>query len=235
MSTIACDLQSLTPSAKLEFFVVDVTALGGGVLHFHNGTNELQQPVVWQGVTYQYIAIQAEGFEYAGDGPAPRPTLTIGDMMGLMSAEVRLYDDLRGARLIRKQTQARFLDAVNFAAGNVQADPTAQYDDELWKFDRIASRVPGVAITWELTNPMDLESVMLPASQIRTTICDWVYRSGEGCDYAGPPVAMFDDTPTSDPAKDRCSLRLSGCKLRFGANAELPIRVFPGVGVVQQS
>lgn len=231
--SIAAELQALTPSAKLEFFVIDATALGGAVQRFHNGTNALRQAVVWQGLAYQYIPVEASGFDMRGDGPRPRPLLQVGDVYGVVGALVRLYDNLSGALLIRKRTHARNLDAVNFAGGvNPSADPTAQYPDELWIFDRVRSR-DGTQVTWELASPLDLEDVVIPARQVRNTICTWKYRDAD-CGYAGGPVAKADDSLTSNPTLDACSLRVSGCKLRFGAAAELPIGIFPGAGVIRQ-
>lgn len=231
--SIADELQALNPSAKLVFFEVDATALGAPeVWRFHNGTNELSQAVVWQGRTYQFIPIEAAGFEVRGDGPRARPTLAVGDVSGVLGAQVRLYDDLAGAKLLRRQTHARYLDAVNFAGGvNPAADPTAEYPEELWFFDRITSR-DSVHVAWELVSPLDLEDVMLPARQVRNSICGSEYRSSE-CGYAGGPVATVDDVATTDPALDNCSRRVSGCKLRFGANGELPIDFFPGAGLIR--
>lgn len=232
--TLAAELQALEPSAKLTFFVVDATALGAAeVWRFHAGTNALRQAVEWQGFTYQYLPIEATGFEVRGDGPRPRPVLTVGDVFGVLAAEARALGDLAGAKLTRKRTHARFLDAVNFPGGvNPSADPTAEYPDEVWIFDRIRSR-DGTHVAWELVSPLDLEDVMLPARQVRNAICGSVYRSSE-CGYTGGPVATADDVPTSNAALDQCSLRVSGCKLRFGASAELPIDFFPGAGTVRQ-
>jgi lambda family phage minor tail protein L len=231
---IAAELQNLNPSAKLEFYVVDATALGAAeVWRFHNNANALGQQVVWQGVAYQHLPIQCTGFELKADGPRPRPQLLIGDVFGVLAAEVRALQDLGGARLVRKRTHARYLDAVNFPGGvNPEADPTAEYPDELWLFDRITGR-DGTQIAWELVSPLDLEGVMLPARQVRNAICGSRYRSSE-CGYTGPAVAKVDDTPTTDLAQDQCSLRVSGCRLRFGTTAELPIDFFPGAGLVRQ-
>ena len=231
--TIAAELQSLSPSAKLEFFVIDATMLSGAVWRFHNGTNKLRAAVVWQGQAYEYLPIEASGFEVRADGPRPRPTLQVGDVFGVIGALARSYDDLSGATLIRKRTHARFLDAVNFAGGvNASADPTSEYPDEIWKFDRIRSR-DGTQVTWELASPLDLEDVLLPARQVRNTLCTWAYRSAE-CGYAGVAAGTINDVPTSNPALDQCSRRTSGCKLRFGAYSELPIGIFPGAGVLRQ-
>lgn len=231
--SIAAELQALAPSAKLEFFVLDATALGAAeVMRFHNGTNALSQPVVWQGHTYQHIPVEASGFDVRGDGPRTRPVLVVGDVFGLLAAEVRALDDLAGARLLRKRTHARYLDAVNYPGGvNASADATAEYADELWIFDRVRSR-DGTHVAWELVSPLDLEDVMLPARQVRNAICGSVYRSSE-CGYAGGPVATVDDVPTPHLLLDECSRRVSGCKLRFGATAELPIDFFPGAGLIR--
>ncbi|WP_407667109.1 phage minor tail protein L [Myxococcus guangdongensis] len=55
---------------------------------------------------------------------------------------------------------------------------------------------------------------------------------GRGCGYEGPPVAKADDTPTADPAQDRCGKRLASCKTRFGATSVLPYGE-PGVGLLR--
>jgi lambda family phage minor tail protein L len=231
--TIAAELQALEPSAKLEFFEVDARALGApAVWRFFNSASPTGQAVVWQGLTYVPIPIQFTGAELRGDGPRPRPKLQVGDVSGVLAAEVRVYADLGGARLLRRQTHRRYLDAVNFAGGNVQADPTAAYPDELWFFDRVLSR-DGTHVAWELVSPLDVEDVMLPGRQVRNSLCGSLYRSSE-CGYTGGPVAMVDDTPTNNPLLDDCSRLVSGCKLRFGTSAELPIDFFPGAGTVRQ-
>lgn len=232
--SIAAELQSLNPSAKLELFVVDATALGvAGLIRLHAGTNKLIQPVVWQGQTYEPAAVSASGFELRGDGPRPRPVFAVGDVFGVIGALARQYGNLAGARLTRKRTHARYLDAVNFPGGvNPTADATAQYPDELWIFDRVRER-DGTAVVWELVSPIDLEDVLLPGRQVRSTTCGSAYRSSE-CGYAGGPVATVDDVPTAVAALDECSRTIAGCKLRFGATAELPIDIFPGAGLVRQ-
>lgn len=64
-------------------------------------------------------------------------------------------------------------------------------------------------------------------------ICPWGYRSPE-CGYTGGPVAKADDTPTSDPALDDCSHRVSGCRLRFGSDpAGLPFGGMPAAALVR--
>lgn len=234
MSTIAEELAKLQPTARIDLYVVDVTPLGGSVLYFHNGANELSAPVVWQGQEYSLLPIEAEGFEVRASGPSARPVVRLSNRAGLIGALARQYGHLVGALFVRRRTRAKFLDAVNFAGGvNPSADPTAAYPDDTWRFDRVARR-DAISIEWELVSPLDFEGVQLPRRQIQSTVCNWRYRSTE-CGYTGAPVAKADDTPTSVSGEDKCSLLVSGCKLRFGANGELPIAIFPGAGVTRNA
>ncbi|WP_181381875.1 phage minor tail protein L, partial [Salmonella enterica] len=60
---IKADIQSLSPSAHIELFELDMSnTTSGGKLFFHAGTNELMEPVVWQGVSYEPWPIKASGF-----------------------------------------------------------------------------------------------------------------------------------------------------------------------------
>jgi lambda family phage minor tail protein L len=231
--TIAAETLTLTPSAMVELYVIDLTPLGAPVLRYAPQTNALGGPVVWQGQTYQPYPIEARGFAATTDGPAPRPTLRVSNVLGQLGALVAQHGDLIGGRFVRRRTRARFLDAINFPGGvNPTANPTAQYADDVWSIDRLAHRDLEL-IEWELCSPIDLEGAMVPKRQLRRHVCTSRYRSPE-CGYAGGPVAKADDSPTSVLAEDRCSLRTSGCKLRFGATGELPIGIFPGAGLLRQ-
>ncbi|HGT7353112.1 TPA: phage minor tail protein L, partial [Escherichia coli] len=102
---IKADIQSLSPSALIELFVLDMSnTTSGGKLFFHAGTNELMQPVVWQGVTYEPWPIKASGFDKTGQGTLPRPKIQVSNFAGTVSAEVQANDDLVGCRIIRKMT-----------------------------------------------------------------------------------------------------------------------------------
>jgi len=63
-------------------------------------------------------------------------------------------------------------------------------------------------------------------------VCSWVYR-GEGCGYTGGAVATSNDQPTDDLTKDMCSHKVSGCKLRFGANGDLRYAGFVGSALIE--
>lgn len=231
MSSIALESVKLDHSSPVELYVLDVTPLGGSTFRFAPQVNELGAAIVWQGQTYEAFPIQASGFEQRASGPFPRPTLVASNVLGTLGTLIRQYDNLRGAKLTRKRTMARFLDAVNFAGGNALADPLAAYPDDIWFVDECTAR-NRLAISWVLRNPLDYDGVMLPARVVHPNHCPWAYR-GSDCGYTGGAVAKLDNTPTAVLGEDQCSKSLAGCKLRFGS-APLPFGGFPGVGTLRQ-
>lgn len=108
------DLTAANGSAILHFWVVDSTSLGGNLLYFYNGVNENGGNLVWQSQEYQKFPIDATGFDYKADGPQGRPRVSLGDDQGMISALVRLLGGIEGAKVIRKRTLAKYIDAVNF-------------------------------------------------------------------------------------------------------------------------
>ena len=119
------DLQASELSARIELFILDGTTIGDATVHrFHAGVNQLLTPIVWQGLTYEAMPIETEGFEKVGRGTSPRPTLRIANVSGLLSTLCEEFEDLIGAKLTRKLVLSKYLDAINFAAGNPFADPT---------------------------------------------------------------------------------------------------------------
>lgn len=232
MSNIAIQTVLLSQSAPVELWELDLTPLGGTTYRFCNQTNELGQSVLWQGNAYAPMPIMATGFDRRSTGPFARPRVTCSNVLGTLGQLIRDYDNLRGARLVRRRTQARFLDAGNFAAGNPDADPLAEFAPEVWLIDQCVGR-NRLTVTWELRNQLDFDGVMLPARTVQPNYCPWAYRSSD-CGYTGPAVAKIDDSATTVLAEDRCSKRLSGCKLRF-PNQALPFGGFPGVGRLRQA
>ena len=229
--SIESDVQKLEPGTLVELFTLDATEIGGEVFHFHAGTNELSGDVVWGGVIYARYPVEADGFELRASGTAPRPKIRASNINGILGAAIRANDDLIGAKVIRERTFARYLDAVNFSAGNPHADPNVAFSKEIYFIDRkgVENRV---MIEWELVSAMDLVGVKLPRRQIIANICPWRYRGGE-CNYTGGPVATTSDAATTDPTKDNCGKKLSSCKLRFGENGILRLGGFPAAGLVR--
>lgn len=227
---IESDIQSLALSNLVEFFEIDLNPIGvAEQYYFHNGVNGLGSDVVFDGITYTRFPIEADGFEKSGAGTQPRPTVRVANITGLIGALSRDNQDLVGVKFIRRRTFLKYIDAVNFTGGvNPLADPNAQLPIEVWYFDRKVSE-NNIFIEWELSSASDMTGVFLPRRQFIANVCTVAYRSTE-CGYAGGAVATRLNFPTTILADDACSKSLTGCRLRFGANGELPIAAFPSCG-----
>lgn len=225
------DMQKPAAGTIIELFVLDATNIGGDLIRFHAGINGLGNNIVWQGNTYTKYPIMAEGFERSGQGTLPRPTVKVANITGIISALAKELQDLLGAKIYRKRTFLKYLDAVNFTGGvNATADPDAAFPDEIWNIDRKSAEGP-IMVEFELAAAFDVSGVLLPRRQCIQNLCTWRYKSAE-CGYAGPPVADHNDLPTTDAALDKCGKRLTSCKLRFNQEVEsLPYGGFPGVGL----
>jgi lambda family phage minor tail protein L len=230
--SIASELQKLAPSAIIELFQLDLTIFGDQVYYFHAGTNGLNQPVVWQGQEYAPFPVQAGGFEQAVGGQMPRPTLVVSNVLGLITALALAYKDMLGAKVTRKRTMQKYLDAVNFDGGvNPTADPTAEFPDDVFFIDAKRNENPQF-IEFELASSFDVQNVQLPKRQIIQNICPWRYRGAE-CGYTGTNYFNAADQVVATLAQDVCGKRLTSCRLRFGQTAELPYGGFPAAGLLR--
>ena len=166
--------QEINPGAIVELFTLtlDSTLHGASTVYrFHNGANlNSNGKVVWNGNEYERFPIQCEGFEFTGRGTLPRPTISISNILGTITAimqnvnETTIGNDLNGTKLVRIRTLVRFLDAVNFP-GNTNPhgtpDPTAEFPQEIYFLDRKISENRGV-VQWEAISALDLVNVKLP-------------------------------------------------------------------------
>jgi len=184
---IAADIQTLSPSSIIELYVLDCTALGGSVFRFHNGTNHLQQNIVWQGETYTRFPIEVTGFEMTGQGQLPRPTVKVSNVLSAITTILMNNNDLLDAKFTRKRTLQKYLDAVNFAGGvNPTADPAAYFADDVYWVDR-KSMEDRDQVQFELASAADLQGTQLPKRVVTQNICAWIYRGVE-CGYTGIPL-----------------------------------------------
>lgn len=225
--TITADVQALEPGALVELFELDATAIGGDLLRFHG---HLQAgSIFWQGNEYKPWPIEASGFERTGDAQQPSPTLTVGNVDGVIGAMCLALGDLVKAQVRRRRTLGKYLDAVNFPAGNPTADPNEEMPQELWYVEQKSGDVyPQIEFT--LASPLDLNGQQLPSRQIIANVCQWLAKGGYRgpfCGYTGAAMFDRDDNPVTDPAQDKCGGRLSSCKVRFGATEPLSYGSFP--------
>lgn len=231
-SKIYTEIQKLAPSSIIELFQLDATSFGGDIYYFHAGTNSLKQNIVWQGNTYAAYPVQITGFEFTGKGQFPRPTMIVSNVTGIITALILAYDDLLGAKVTRKRTVAKYLDAVNFAGGvNPNADPTAAFLDDVYFIENKTNENKQF-VEFELAASFDVEGVRLPRRQIIQNICPWKYRGAE-CGYTGSNYFNADDDTVGSLAQDVCAKNISSCQLRFGTNTALPFGGFPAAALIK--
>ncbi|STE78155.1 minor tail protein L [Escherichia coli] len=184
---------------------------GGERYFFCNELNEKGEPVTWQGREYQAYPIEGSGFEMNGKGSSARPSLTVSNLFGLVTGMAEDLQSLVGATVVRRRVYARFLDAVNFVAGNPEADPEQELSDR-WVVEQM-SQLTAMTASFVLATPTETDGRCFPVvSCWRTPVCgptalmSVVTRAGA--------VADEFDKPTTDIRKDRCSKCMRGCELR---------------------
>lgn len=226
---IAAKLEQPNQDAMVELFTIDATVLGGSVYRFT--TTPSETPLVWGGNSYAYCPVESSGWEWNGRGALPTPMLTVSRVNPIFHNAVVSYGDLLGALVTRVRTFRMFLDDGS------QPDTSMYLPFDVYRVER-KSQHTNLAISWELSAYLDQEGQSVPRRQVLRDTCLHRYRKPNGaggfdyskatCPYSA--ATYFDRQGAScAAAEDSCGKRLSDCKLRFGANGELPTRAFPGV------
>jgi lambda family phage minor tail protein L len=222
MSVPVSALQEIAPGAIIELFELELNATQHGVnetYRFHAGVNaDDNQSIIWASNEYLRFPIEAEGFEYSGQGQLPRPKLRVSNIFGTITALIlTLPNGLEGAKVTRIRTLARYIDGTNFPGGTNPygtPDPTAEFPREIYYVDRKVIETRDT-IEFELAAVFDLIGVRAPKRQCVSNVCQWKYRGPE-CGYAGNAYFDFNDVPVAGVGQDACGKRLSSCELRFG-------------------
>lgn len=180
MGLPTAELQSLTNKSIIELYTLTlVSSLHGSsdVTRFHAGVGmNSNASIIWQGNTYDKFPISAQGFEYSGRGSLPRPTITVSNILGTITAlmlsvnETTPFNDLQGAKFVRIRTLSRFLDAANFPS-NINPfgtpDNTAELPQEVYYIDRKTLETRDI-VQFELVSALDLQGVRAPKRQVTT-------------------------------------------------------------------
>ncbi len=198
-------------SASVVLWEIDLTEVGGDRYFFCNEQNEKGESVTWQSRQYQAYPIQGSGFEMNGKGASARPTLKVSNLHGMVTGMAEDLQSLVGATVVRRRVYARFLDAVNFVAGNPEADPEQELSDR-WVVEQM-SQLTAMTASFVLATPTETDGALFPGRIMLANTCMWDYR-GDECGYNGPAVADEFDNPTTDIRKDRCSKCMRGCEMR---------------------
>lgn len=230
---IATDVQQLEQDAIVQLFELDCRAYDAGILRFTTDSVD-GGPALWNGYSYDYIPIEADGFAWQGSGTLPRPKLSITSIeMALLSLVIN-SNDLIGTPVIRRRTYRKHLD------DGTEPDPDALFPVDHYVIER-KSKQTRTEIQFELSAEMDQQGKKIPARQVLRDACTHRYRYWDGtqyryegvtCPYTGE--SEYSQTgAVTDSGNDKCGKRLSDCKLRFGQHGHLPFYGFPGVARVR--
>lgn len=189
------------------------------------------ETVKFGGVEYTPFPILGQNYEWSGQGKPPQPTLQVMNLGGIVAGLTIKLDDLEGCVVTRIRTFKKHLD------GQSEADPNTYFEPDIFTINRKSVHTKSY-LEFEMSTPFEQLNRSIPASIIMRNNCAYQYRQWRNgawvmgtCPYVGS--AMFDgtDAPTSDPSKDVCCNRMSGCLKRYGDKGKLPIKSFPGVSL----
>ena len=166
------DLQAVNPSAIIELYEIafDSTLHGStDILRFHNGTSLVRNgDIKFASNTYTKFPIECKGFEYTAKGQFPRPTITVSNASGFITATLLgitgIAKDLVGAKFTRIRTLAKFIDDDNFPSGTNPSgavNTSTKFPDEIYFIDRKMTENREV-IQWEAASALDLTNVKIP-------------------------------------------------------------------------
>lgn len=212
----------------IDLFTVDITVLlpagstEQSIYTFCNWTQTNGTDVVYDGITYVALPLQASGFELNTSGQLERPSITFANVGLAITGLTNTYDDLVGATVKRIRTLTTYLD------GQPNADPDAYWGPDEWIVEQKTNETK-LGVTFQLAVPFDLEGRSLPGRRLLREQCQWIYRDNIGCHYSGASYWDVNDNPVGTLAQDVCGKRLDSCKLRFGAGSRLPFGGFPGL------
>jgi len=211
---------SLEPTAILELFALyyNYQEDSQAVLYFHGGTNGIHGKIYFDGQEYLPMPVEASGFEVLGDQKLPRPKIKVSNAGMYVSSMLRKYNNLNGAKLVRRRTFAKFLDDINFPNNKNpwgSANPNARLRDDKFFVSRKVLENK-LIVELELVSSLELENVQLPSRSVSARYCSWVYR-GYGCRYGSTSEAIGDnkDRPVSDTDDN---LMVTGSSNQWGLN-----------------
>ncbi len=239
---IKTDVQQPDLGEFVVLYMLDASGLGGSYYYFTQSAHE-SAVVQWKRhpndnrpgpADYSPIDIEAEGFEFSGQGQLPRPKFRISNVtLALMSAVIA-WNDLLGAVVTRYRTLKKYL------YGQPGYDPDAHFPEDVYVIERKTLQSK-VMIEWELSSILDFQGQQLPRRKALRDYCTHRYRVWDPnaekfiytharCPYRGNRYYdALDVEQAGHPELDRCGKRLSSCRLRFTGKQPLPTTALPGL------
>lgn len=205
---VARSLLDLQPTAILELYKLypDTTNSPSTYLSFHGGSI-FGGNVVWQGIQYIPIPVEASGFGVFADGSLPRPTLKVSNNNNIVTYFLGKYQDFKNAKIYRKKVFLKHLDDSNFDGQNPfgLANSESEISEEKYLIGQKKQENKGF-VEFELNLPLDLDNFDVNHRTVNAKYCYWQYR-GLGCGYEGKPVEKDNGEPFLNASNSRVSLQ----------------------------
>lgn len=209
---------------------------GLGLIRLAPGTEgEPASAVGYGGEVYAPHPIDSQGFELTTNGPLPRPTFAVANIDNSFTALVEANDDLQGGILTRIRTYGRYLDS------GAEPDGDVHLPLDVYQLSQ-KTKHTNTVIQWDCSAMMDQQGVLLPGRTVSRDFCDHTTRTWNGaafdytnvtCPYTGDPKDEA-GAPCAAAAEVFSKRLGTCCQARFGTNAVLPTRAFPGVARIRQ-
>ena len=237
MTTLINHTQAARLGRAIILYELDLTPIGGAVLHVVNAEESRGASVVtFGGIGYAPWPFELGGTDRGLNALEPRPSLNISNLGRFWDGHLFDYGNLIGAKIRRIRTFDTFLD------GQPNASTSQTFTPDVYILDKLIHH-DDVRIEFECATPLDLERIKLPAQVMTADYCPRIYRrynptadvfeydtSALACPYTRAQSYDKDGIP-SDVWGDSASKRLSTCcKPRFGENAPLPFGGYPALG-----
>ena len=224
-------VQDFSPGNRIELFDVDLSALvidGDAAMVLHVTPNaDSDYQVYWNNVYYVPVPMSASGFDLGSDGKPPQPTITVGNVAGVLNPFIWPTQDMLGATVTRTLTLARYI------WGHPDQDYSKFMRRDVYVVEQKVRQGPE-GVEFRLVAGFDQDGRRAPARQVFADVCLYRYRTWNGssfdagtCPYTDTNYWTRRDISTT-AANDRCGKRLNSCKLRFPTDP-LPTLAFPGV------
>tara|TARA_R110000851_G_scaffold12997_5_gene44691 strand:- start:3456 stop:4055 length:600 start_codon:yes stop_codon:yes gene_type:complete len=143
----------------IELYDIDSTAIGGGIVYITPNVTSTNAEIVWRGITYSPLPVEADGFEITQQGAQPRPKLRVSNASKFLLSSVISLGDLVGAKVTRWRTFGEFLDNGN------NPDPDAHLAKEIFYVYQKTGHNKS-EIEWTLRSALDNENLRVPKRQI---------------------------------------------------------------------
>lgn len=205
-------------NALISLFTLEIPAVwGGGYIRWTNDHNEKGEPMVFNGITYYRMAIEADGFDQDSTKEAI-PKLRVGNVDGTVGYQASVMGNFSNCKVTRTRVFAVHMDAANFIDGNPDADPLAALRTDVFYIDSKTVESKEV-VEFELRSATNLRRAKLPGGTITNNTCLW--NAVADCKFALTCGKTFLDCQTNWDADVTATF----------PPGTYPMRAFPACGL----